>query len=118
MFNLFGDGGDRDGLGHDERVERIASEIDSNPLYEVTGADHTSQFEDPPLRNGRRADVEARGPFGTIGIEVDSSDSMSSHDQNQMEDLREYDRQNPNYSVDRLGPSDNVFEDPFDGGLF
>lgn len=113
MFNLFG-GGDRDDRGHDERVERVADELDRNPLFDVTGADHTDNFEDPPLRNGRRADVEAQGPFRKVGIEVDSSNQMGSHDRDQMDDLREYDRQNSDYTVERLGPSDSLFDDPLD----
>lgn len=61
MFNIFNSSIEKQD-SHNEAVEDLAEDLHKAGMD--VKADHTDEFEDPDLINGRRPDVTAEGPFG------------------------------------------------------
>jgi len=102
MFG-FGDSDD----GHDERVEEQAQRLDALGYTDIH-ADHTSEYPDPEMRNGRIADVTADSPFGSDPVvEIDSGQGSSEHAQEQLDDLSS-----------GLGPDEELVHVDSDDDLF
>lgn len=99
--------------GHDDAVEIELDEYELNPFVQVTAADHTDEYQDPELRNGRQPDIVAETILGTTILDEGETEHgvRTHHSREQINDLQEFAQSEPGAEFELSVSDDDYDED-------
>ena len=86
---------------HRRANNRRIRELERNPLWDVTHADHTDDYPEPDLINGHIPDYRAESIFGEVLLgETERCGDNSRHSRDQREAFGQRARRRPNTSFE------------------